>query len=139
MLLMRILDHLMLALALGVVFANCAPMMVVMWLAVGSRTLSDVLVSPVRMRFPLAVHLAAMRWAAEWEDVARSLLMFLQIISTGGWSLSARFQWARSTTMLWVEGLAPATAEKFFDGVLGGGAVLWRVQYCLGRGVSFGC
>jgi len=43
--------------------------------------------------------------------------------STGGWSLSARFQWARSTTMLWVEGLAPAIAEKFFDGVLGGGVL----------------
>src|SRR5712675_1482751 len=119
--LIRILDHLMLALVLGVVLANCAPMMTAMWLVAGSRTLSDVLASPVRMRFPLAVHLAAMRRTAEWEDVARSLLMFLQIVSTGGRSLSVRFQWARSTTMLWVEGLAPAIAEKFFDGVWGGG------------------
>src|SRR5712672_1351248 len=97
--LMRILDHLMLALALGVVLANRVPMMAAMWLAAGSRTLSDVLVSPVRMRFPLAVHLAAMRRTAEWDEVARSLLMFLQIVSTGGRSLAARFQWARSTTV----------------------------------------
>src|SRR5712675_635151 len=132
----RILDHLMLALVLGVVLVNRAPMMTAMWLAVGSRTLSDVLASPVRMRFPLAVHLAVMRWTVEWEDVVRSLLMFLQIISTGGWSLSARFQWARSTTMLWVEGLAPATAEKFFDGVLGGCCTLACVAL-LGKGSAF--
>src|SRR5712671_5991142 len=136
MLLMRILDHLMLALALGVVFANCAPMMVVMWLAVGSRTLSDVLVSPVRMRFPLAVHLAAMRWTAEWDEVARLLLMFLQIVSTGGRSLAARFQWARSTMMLWVEGLVPAAAEKFFDGDLGGCCTL-ACAALLGEGSVF--
>src|SRR5712672_697226 len=110
----------MLALVLGVVLVNRAPLITAMWLAVGSRTLSDVLASAVRMRFPLAVHLAVMRRTVEWEDVARSLLMFLQIVSTGGRLLTVRFQWARSTMMLWVEGLAPATAEKFFDGDLGG-------------------
>ena len=36
---MRILDHLMLALALGVVLANRVPMMAAMWLAAGSRML----------------------------------------------------------------------------------------------------
>src|SRR5712675_3776555 len=133
---MRILDHLMLALALGVVLANRALMMAVMWLATGSRTLSDVLVSPVRMRFPLAVHLAAMRRTAEWDEVERSLLMFLQIVSTGGRLLAVRFQWARSTTMLWVEGLAPATAEKFFDGDLGGCCTLACVAL-LGKGSAF--
>src|SRR5882672_4637128 len=135
--LMRILDHLMLALALGVVLVNRALMMAAMWLAAGSRTLSEVLVSLVRMRFPLAVHSAAMRQTAEWEDVARSLLMFLQIVSTGGRSLSARFQWARSTTMLWVEGLAPAIAEKFFDGVLGEGCCTLVGAALLGEGSVF--
>ena len=147
----RILDHLTLALVLGVVLANRAPMMAAMWLAAGSRTLSDVLASPVRMRFPLAVHLAVMRWTVEWEDVVRSLLMFLQIVSTGGRSLSVRFQWARSTMMLWVEGLALAIAEKFFDGVLGGGvlyfggcSIVWGgeclldASYCLGKSFEGG-
>src|SRR5712675_1614450 len=134
--LIRILDHLMLALVLGVVLANHVPMMMAMWLAAGSRTLSDVLALLVRMRFPLAVHLAAMRRTAEWEDVARSLLMFLQIVSTRGQSLSARFQWARSTTMLWVEGLAPAIAEKFFDGDLGGCCTL-ACAALLGEGSAF--
>src|SRR5712672_2054040 len=128
----------MLALVLGVVLVNRAPMMTAVWVAVGSRTLSDVLASPVRMRLPLAVHLAAMRRTAEWEDVVRSLLMFLQIVSTGGRSLSARFQWARSTMMLWVEGLAPAIAEKFFDGVLGGGCCLLDASYCLGKSFEGG-
>ena len=133
---MRILDHLMLALALGVVLANHAPMMAAMWLAVGSRTLSDVLASPVRIRFPLAVHLAAMSQTAEWDEVVRSALMFLQIVSAGGWLLAVRFQWARSTMMLWVEGLAPAAAEKFFDGVLGGCCTL-ACAALLGEGSAF--
>jgi len=62
--------------------------------------------------------------------------MFLQIVSTGGQSLSVRFHWARSTTMLWVEGLAPATAEKFFDGDLGGCCTL-ACAALLGEGSAF--
>src|SRR5712672_4187240 len=126
--LIRILDHLTLALVVGVVLANHVPMMAAMWLAAGSRTLSDVLASPVRIRFHLAVHLAAMSQTAEWDEVVRSALMFLQIVSAGGRLLAVRFQWARSTTMLWVEGLAPAAAEKFFDGVLGGCCTLCHRQ-----------
>ena len=63
--------------------------------------------------------------------------MFLQIVSTRGWSFSGRFQWARSTTMLWVEGLAPAIAEKFFDGVLGEGCCVLAGAALLGEGSVF--
>src|SRR5712672_2466502 len=62
--------------------------------------------------------------------------MFLQIVSTGGQSLSVRFHWARSTTILWVEGLAPATPEKFFDGDLGGCCSLAFVAL-VGEGSAF--
>jgi len=77
--------------------------------------------------------------------------MFLQIVSTGGQSLAVRFQWARSTTMLWVGGLAPATAEKFFDGdlggcctlacaaLLGGGECFLDASYCLGKSFEGWC
>src|SRR5712672_1474364 len=63
--------------------------------------------------------------------------MFLQIVSTGGQSLSVRFQWARSTMMLWVEGLAAAIGERFFDGVLGGGCCILAGAALLGEGSVF--
>jgi len=89
-------------------------MMVAMWLAAGSRTLSDVLALLVRMRFSLGCPFSCDEADGRVGGCGEVIVNVFADCFHWGAVTFYEVPVARSTTMLWVEGLAPAIAEKFF-------------------------